>query len=825
MKQVFAAGTAAPDTAGPRRPDRPAVRGITLGADAAEVSAALATAGYAPPPAHAAGSDAPLPVRLALLNTPAAGRVLTHVAPDAAGGYFAHALLHVPASADAQLAIQTWGSTHWQRAEPEGTADLPEMPYLPVADVLDDAALKEWLAVPARREVVEFVLAALLATDPHARITLAAPADEVAKVVYAVTRALPHGMLDDFTFSTYEADPAAATARLVGHDTGSPDWDLPPDCYDRPNVGFNPASGKRSELPAAVPFAGFAADALGTGDLGPLDELKGTWQRLGMTGARQFDLVYRLARGTGVLTKDEAAEALQSPPLVAWVSARADALNQFLEWSLEDRGFASGSFSRVVQALRQKPDLLAKLAQTVRDEGVKAVRGGDRDRAANALEVVLPMVAPAKSAGVWADLLGQVPDPAALSWEMRSYLLPRLVRAEGRRQPTPAVAPGLRAWLDVPTDRLADLLALDLPRAYLLAAATTALHRDGEPSPALARALAVNPPLTLSLLKPADGPAAADKPARLFETLIAEAPEHPWFEDLLANAGDYPAELLNRYFEGALTAGKVDADRVIRTRGPRLLELFAGQSGLDRLGKMFLADPPADLLSAGGILGFLGHLRDEPGVSAEVKARVGAVQAVKAYLDAPTFDPAGMTAAAAGLSLSPPVLPPATKGQVFEAVANALLHRAGADGLQDDLEAALVHFGGVLANDPTDMYENLLRDLRGEADIGRSANLVGAFLAVALGAAKEPALAGKLDGLDGHAFALASDAAKRGGSRLLDAVDRRAQGWPKPARVQWGFLKAAVKPAGVGRVVRDGLLFVLGAAVASAGWWVAGMVR
>ena len=54
-----------------------------------------------------------------------------------------------------------------------------------------------------------------------------------------------------------------------------------------------------------------------------------------------------------------------------------------------------------------------------------------------------------------------------------------------------------------------------------------------------------------------------------------------------------------------------------------------------------------------------------------------------------------------------------------------------------------------------------------------------AFLAVALGANQSPELTGKLDGLDVHAFALAADAAKRGGNRMLTEIDRRSAEWPK----------------------------------------------
>jgi hypothetical protein len=808
MKQLFAAGTLAHE---PAHAGLAAVRAASAGVNPDQLVAALSTAQYALTPNHS--PDRSRPVRLALLNTPS-GRVLTHIAPND-GTYFAHALLDVPATADAQLAIQTWGSPQWQRHDTGGASDLPDLPYLPVADVLDDGAVRKWLDAPARRDLLEFVLTALLGTPPATRIVVAAPADDVARVVYAVTRVLPPGLLDDFTFSTYEADPLACPARLVGHDPGADDGELPPGCYADGVVAFNPATGRRSELGVVVPFAPFAVQALASGECGPVDEVKSTWQRLGLTDRGQFDLVFRLARGTGVWTKEEAAEALKHPPLAAWVATRSDAVKQFLDWALDDRRFATESFTRVVQALRQKPDQIAKVGRAVHEQAVKLVRTGDLVLTANALEVVLPMVAPAKATAVWGELLGQLGDPTPLTWPMRSYLLPRFVRYKHQQGAT-GVDPALSRWVDVPTDKLGELLALDLPRAYQLAAGWAALNRDGEPTAELARTLGRHPSLTLALLQPDEHGLSDDRSVRLFETLLVEVPDHPWFEDLLGAAADYPAALLNRFFETTLTAGKVDADRVVRTQGPRLLELFAGQSGLDRVGTLFLANPPADLLHNPTLLSFLDRVAEEPRVGEPLKARIAAVKAVRGYLDGPAFTAETMTPTADALRLTPPAVPPTAKGEVFTAVSDALARRAGSDSLQADLESALVHFGDVLANGPADLFENLLRDLRGRTDFARQPGLVQAFLAVSLGAAKSPELAGKLDGLDVQAFAVATEAAKAGGAKLLAEIDLRTADWPKAARTQWGFLKAAVQPRG--RLLRDVTLFLAGAAVASAGW-------
>lgn len=756
----------------------PAVRASSAGVRPDTLHAVLPHSFYTPPQAR------PAAARLALLNTPS-GRVLTHAVPHA-DGFFAHTLLNVPDTADALLAIQTWGSPQWQRTPPESGSELPELPYLPVADVLDDAGLKEWLGSTYHRELLEFALTALLGTPAESQLFLAAPAEDVAWVVYAAGRALPPDFVESLTFSTAEAEPQSCTAHIVGYDPGPDGPDLPASCY-RTGTGLNTFTGKRTDLKADVPFAPFAVTALAEGNFAQLDDLKATWQRLGLKATAKFDLVFRLARGTGTLTKEEATDALQHPPLAAWVSTRNDALQQFLEWALDDRQFANGSFGRAVQTLRQKPDVLAKLATSVRAAGDDALAAGDRNRTANAFEVILPMVAPAKANAVWGELLTRTADPDALSWEMRWYLLPRFVRFKQQTQPANGVDPAFARWLDVPADRLGEFLALDLPKVYQLNAARAALRREVEPSAKLVTTLAAHPTLVLELLKD-------EAAGKLYTGLLEHAPERGWFEDVVTNAADYPPALLNTFFETTLDAGKLDADRLVRTQGGRLLDLFAGQSGLDRLGTLFLAKPPADVYTNTPVLNFLGNLREQDQLSDELKTRIDAVRTVRAYLDSPKFDANVVAPVASAFAVSPAVLPVAAKDDLFGTVARELVGRVNKASFQADLEAVLNGFGDTLAHDSTDLFENLLRDLRVRVpEFGKNANPVETFLAVSLGAANERLVLNP-DGLDGHAFAVASDAAKLGGNKLLTEIDRRTANWSKDARTKWGFLLAAVRP-------------------------------
>jgi hypothetical protein len=417
--------------------------------------------------------------------------------------------------------------------------------------------------------------------------------------------------------------------------------------------------------------------------------------------------------------------------------------------------------------------------------------------------VILPIVAPAKANAVWGEVLSQIPDPAALTWEMRWHLLPRLVRFKHPTSPATAVDASLTKWLDVPAEKLSELLALELPKVYHTAAARACLVRESEPTPTFARAVCRSP---------------ARKQRSAFETLLAEVPSHPWFEDVLTNAQTFPAARRNKFFEAVLAAGKVDADRVIRTRGDALLGLFAGQSGLDRLGRLFLASPPADVFTDRTILGFLAKLLDEPQVGDDVKKQVAAVHAVRNFLDSPEFTADSLSVVSAALTLDPPVLPPAAKEQVLEAVNAGLTARSESPEFQRDLEVVLLHLGS-LSSDSASLYRELLRRQRQRRDFGKQANTVHGFLAVALGASQSADVAKVTEGLEAEAFAIASEAGTLGGWRVLDDIDARTKDWPKSARTQWGFLIEAVRPKG-NRAVRDLVLFAAGAIAASIAWFV-----
>jgi hypothetical protein len=641
----------------------------------------------------------------------------------------------------------------------------------------------------------------------------------VARIVYAVTRALPHNLLENFTFSTYESDPRNADIRLIGHDNCQHDCELSEECYSKGSIAFNLFTGRKSELRNEVPFAAFAVDALASGKTAPLDELQSTWQLLGLTEAKQFDLVYRLSHGTISLTKEEATAAVLHPTLAAWIAARPETISSFISWALEDSNFAHNTLSRLIVTLRKKTDAIARVAAEVEQAGLTAIISGDQGRVSNALEVILPMAAPARANAVWGDILSKIADPSALTWDLRRYLLTRLVRFKHPNAQVNEVDAALVKWLDVHADQLLDLLKLDLPKPYQLASAHACLRRESEPSPAFARAVAAKPDVVLSLLRDENNK-LGDRSAALFGMLLSEVPDHHWFDDVLINAEAFSSKARDRFFEVTLSAGKIDPDHVIRSQGAVLLKLFSGESGLNQLARLFLKNPPADIFTDPIVLDFLGKLQDEPQVGDDIKSSISAVQVIRKFLDKPDFSTDTFCSVAAALKTQPPVLPASAGSQVLEGVSEELSRRSNSAEFQRDLELVLLHFGAVLGENAVGLYRELLRSQRTRRDFGASRRSVHAFLAVALGAAQNEDVAKATEGLEGEAFAIATDAARRGGRRALSEIESQSKSWPKSARTQWGFLVEAVRPKEIGRSFRELCLFAAGAGAATAVWFV-----
>ena len=811
------------------------LRAATPGLANERMAALQAVARFAPP----AGSDAePLrPTRLALIRTPETGRCVLHsvLARPAPPGSFpgidlppvtdasvptlpprlglTHALIDLPSMVDPQQVLFSWGSDQWQQHDVAANAELGEALFVPVSGQLGDEALTGFLKDTAGRELCEFLLAAYLSTAPESRIFLAAPPEHVALAVFALTKALPHSVLEHLTFSTYEPEPTLAKARIIGAC-----WpagtvrDLPPACYDGLGVAFNTFTGTKTGINLQMPFVQFATENLVSGKPTTLNEFHATWLRLGVRDLGLLDLVYRLSGRNGKLTKAEAERAMQDPALAAWVATHPGALPQLLNWALEDVDYATATFSRAVGALRQRPDLLNNLGTIVQNEGTAALKAGQLARTRNALEVVLPMVAPAKAASLWPDLFKQLAEPETLPWEMRGYLLPRLARLKPLPINQEADAQ-VRGWLTVPLENLPGLLNVELPESYHLTALSLAEGRDGASAP-LAKALGSHTAFVIPLLsRMASKPNGETRALMLFEAVQTEAPRN-WLDHLLRSGRSLPTSLLDRCVTSGLQHGNPDVRAVVRSHGPALLEQLAGQKSMDRLAAMLLEQPGTELLVDEPVGEFLEKLSGHPGLSETVWQRLDAFLAVRGYLRHPSLHPDSLKQVADGLTMQPPLFPPTVWDRLARSLTDSLTKATG--DVQEDLEQVMLVLGPRYDGGPTALYRVLLRQIELGKILWKREDLLHAFVALAFDAAKADQVNAELNGLEPEAASLVQQIKRSGGAKMLQAIDGRTANWPRSARRQWVFLtqSASLSRGGLSPS-REVILVLAGGAIAT----------
>jgi hypothetical protein len=765
--------------------------------------ALLPYARYTPPSQDEGQAAPPPPIRLALLQTPEAGRFLCHTTyvPGSTNNgqpamAVSHLVLDLLPTMDAQHAIQTWGSDHWQQSDPGFVSELPDALFLPVSGVIDDAALTRFLAVPDHRELLQFLLAAFMTTPPSTRIFLAAPAEDVAHAIYGLTRSIPLTLLENFTFTTYEATPLDANARVIGTSWGNAHAkDLPAACYDGLGVGYNAYTGTKTAMNTNLPFVEFAVQSLSTGKTTALDEFRTNWARLGVKDVGMLDLVFRMARGTGTLTKEESHQAMQDPALAAWIAARPDALNQFLEWAFDDLEYATGTFPRALQGLRQKPDLMMKLGQTVHEQGMAALKAGNLNRTRNALEVLLPMVAPGKASSVWSEILQGVSDPDALPWETRCYLLPKFARLKPSAT-TQASDADVQRWIRIPAERLEDLLRLEIPVSYKLSAALNCLEAPAPPLSVIGKALVNHTPLVLAILtKLSQQPGGEAKAGNFFDAVLVESAFRPWPDDLMRAGKHMPASLLDRCMTASLKECQVNIVALVRDHGVELLELLSGKPSLDTIADRLLQTSGDELLNEPAVVRFLEGLMTQTHLRSEVRARLEACLTVRDYLREPTLQEEGLYKVAAALAVEPALFAPT----MFDKVRDAAVQRLATDtgDVQGNTETILLTLSPRVSGGATQLYRDILRKLNDQKHFSRNLELLHAFLAIALDATKSPDLPVQLGDLDAETFALLRQTAKEN-PKFLDTLDGRVLNWPRHARQQWQFVKQAVRPPAIG---------------------------
>jgi hypothetical protein len=221
------------------------------------------------------------------------------------GVHFAHLLAGLPDFYSASDAILTWRSSFWQKAEPNDARTTLDAISL---QSLAAEATFLWSQMSERvKSYLPFIIQSYLAIENNSReknnipttsdkrkapgrfsflknfaqsssdntpqadvrhIYIAAAPDEVAEVIYWLTKSLPKSLLNALTFSTYEKDVLAkdlpllvGTCWVPGPEPGQ---DLPSECYHE-GLAVNFYTEKRSSYespPDAVDYAEFATERL-----------------------------------------------------------------------------------------------------------------------------------------------------------------------------------------------------------------------------------------------------------------------------------------------------------------------------------------------------------------------------------------------------------------------------------------------------------------------------------------------------------------------------------------------------------------------------------
>jgi len=648
----------------------------------------------------------------------------------------------------------------------------------------------------------------MLETSAETHIFVAAPSETVAACIYGLTRALPSPLLDTLTFSTYEHDPLNYPARIVGTVPDSPNQELPPSCHDGAGVGINYYTGTKTSIDLDIPYVEFAVQVLASGNVGPLDDFRATWQRLGIKDASLLDVVYRLGRGPDAITKEEAVKALQDNQLAAWISPRPEYQQLFLNWALEDIDFATSTFPRVVTALRHRSDQLTKIAGTIREAGLAAVSAGDLTKTRCALEVLLPMVSPTSGQAIWGELLQMQSDPDALSWEMRTYLLPKLARLRPLSVGQKPDADMAR-WLRIPADKLGSLLSMSLSQGYQITTCLEMLEGDAQNLQTVATALSGNHQMAMTVLQQLLGTTEGKGIAHeLFGKLLSEAPSHSWLLHVMKLDPPVPASFLNHCLGTALDHGvqAVDPIPFVKQHGTALLERLGGQGNLDRLAGQLLEGQAGELLSDESLRSFFLGLENKPGLSGAVEERLRAMLKVHRYLEQPTVRPDHLEAIAKAMELEPRLFNQATHSKLLRSALSSM----DTATFQDDLVALLLNWGPIFGGS-SHLYRECLKHSQENKAFWKNQEQLQAYLAVALDGTTSAALNDQTEGLEAEAYSLVDNMVRRGGRKAWEEMNTRIADWPRPAKRQWQFLSQAIMPAGGRGIARDVMLLLIGA--------------
>jgi hypothetical protein len=474
-----------------------------------------------------------------------------------AGLFFVHALVGFPAYFSAREAISLWKAGFWVTSDTydpavgkplrEDSDELGALPYTPLTPkqrVLksENLPLKKYMqsklpSFAGLEEALLFVLRAFLLQrraqeqqQKAPKIYIAALPQTVAALLQGLTHALPRGLLNDLTFSTYEQRVEQSPALIVGtcrssmRAAQSPASRalaslLSPAAFQGQALVLNSDTGENSPLPAAGPlearFTAFAVESLVSGVMDGLREVVSDAEKQKITTIDAFLEFYELGERAkqDQLSSEDVYRILCTPPRAAQLLSRKPVRDIALQLLQDDFWWKKGMQKAMAElvAYAQPGDELSTyleyltLGQTNQDNEIvqdglasaaaQALLDQDEERALVWLRRLERFAPPGKQPMIWQFLITWVGEyhPRALPFADRFWLLQQWQQAEPELDPV-----SIQPWLEVEIAHLPGLLALHLPEAWSLAALAPLAHQDAK---AAAGLLATYPSLADQILK------------------------------------------------------------------------------------------------------------------------------------------------------------------------------------------------------------------------------------------------------------------------------------------------------------------------------------
>ena len=459
-------------------------------------------------------AEAPLCLTLAVAGDE---RVLVHRtivgARDTSGRptvYFTHALAGLPPEITAREAIRLWRAPFWQSSDERLPGDQIALesvvPERLAAGPLEPGAFSR----PGVVALLEPAIAAYCSLRPDQRLYIAAVPDDVATVIYGLTRALPRGLLSGLTFTTYQPGQAVlrAETRLVGTSWwrgqrgvfATPQDDLPARCYQSGLV-VNGFDRERSSVPDSDPvvarFARFAAERLTSGQLQRLDALVASAEESGVVELGSYLTLFRLLEADA-LRRDDLPILLDYPAVAARQLGLAPVRQFFLDHAVTEPDWWRRAVGPRLSGPRRarQPELDAALRalamEAVERAGRLLVETRDLGTAGFLLDDVAAVVIPGERRRQtvaffrFVTKLTDGPPDERFPWEVRAWLLERWAGAAGDVR-----GPRFLRWLQVSWSEIEDFLSLALPREWHLAGIEALVQDTGRTGQLPATAAAI----------------------------------------------------------------------------------------------------------------------------------------------------------------------------------------------------------------------------------------------------------------------------------------------------------------------------------------------